>query len=138
MSAGQGDDHHDQDQEGHRAQEVDDDVDDLHQRLRHGADALFVAGHQQYAQRQADHDGEQRGQHGDVHRLPQAQGEFRQEDVPGLLQLIRRERQRELIHAAASFAAYSTSTCTVTLGTPEMYFNARASSSGPPGISSSM
>ena len=72
---GEGEDHDHQDQEGDGAQQVDDDVDDLHEPAGQGQDAVFLAGDQQHAQGQAKHQRQRRADHGDVKRLPDGKGQ---------------------------------------------------------------
>ena len=68
--AGQRENADHQDEEGHAAQDVDDDVQDVHQPARQGQHAVLVARHQQNAQRQAQHQRKCRGEDGHIERLP--------------------------------------------------------------------
>ena len=67
---GQREDADHQNQERHAAQNVDDDVQDVHQPARQGQDAVLIASHQQNAQRQAQNQRKCRGEDGHVERLP--------------------------------------------------------------------
>ena len=59
-----------QNQEGHTAQNVDDDVEDVHQPAGQGQHAVLVTGHQQHAQRQAQHQRKRGGKNRHIERFP--------------------------------------------------------------------
>ena len=112
---GQRDDHDHQDNKRNGAQQIDQHIQETHQRRRQGPDALLFTRHQQYAQRQADDHREQRGQQCGINRFPDSKRKFVQQAFPGFLQPFR-SKSIAKVHASTSFAAYSASTCTVMSG----------------------
>ena len=65
-----------QDQEGDAAQDVDDDVQPVHQPAGQRQNAVLVPGHQKHAQGQPQHQGKRGGEHRDIKGLPHGKSEI--------------------------------------------------------------
>ena len=73
---GQWEDENHQNQKRHRTQKIYNNIENLHQSLRQGENAALFARDEQHAERQADNYREERGEQGDIYRLPDSQREI--------------------------------------------------------------
>ena len=84
--AGQGEQQNHENEEGHRTQQIDDDIKRLHQPAGKGRQTAFFAHHQDNTQRQTNEHSEEHSCYGNIQRLPKGQQELPLNDGECFLQ----------------------------------------------------